>query len=172
VVLSGKGKTVTDPFRLPAAVNRVTFTHKGSRNFIVQSYGPDDKKDFLVNTIGNYTGIRPMFGEGEWYLEINADGAWTVTIEPIGPESGAAQGIEGHGDYVSGVFEPTKTGNVPYNLKHTGKRNFIVQLICAGGQDFVANEIGAFEGSVVASFRDGPCLWEVQADGDWSVKPK
>lgn len=172
IVLKGAGKAVTDPFILPASINRVTLTHKGSRNFIVQSYGAGDKQDYLVNTIGAYNGIRPMIGEGEWYLEVNADGAWEIAIEPVGGEAGAAQGIEGSGDYVSGLFEPTKEGAVPYNIKHTGKRNFIVQIHCAGGRDVAANEIGAVEGSVVVRFGRGPCLWEVQADGDWSVKPK
>src|SRR5690349_4280820 len=36
VLITGKGQTVTDPFTPPAKINRVTFTHQGRRNFIVQ----------------------------------------------------------------------------------------------------------------------------------------
>ena len=43
---------------------------------------------------------------------------------------------------------------------------------CAGGDDSVANEIGAVEGDVVVRFDTGPCVWEVQADGAWTIAPK
>jgi len=47
-----------------------------------------------------------------------------------------------------------------------------VWLHCAGGDDLVANEIGPVSGETVVEFEQGPCLWEVQADGDWNVRPK
>lgn len=172
VVLKGKGKTVTDPFTLPDTVNWVKLTHKGKSNFIVHAFGPNDQEESITNDIGNYTGVRPLLGKGEWFFEVNADGVWEIRVEPMGPDPDAATGIEGHGDYVSGLFLPAKTGRVPYNIKHTGQSNFIVHLLCAGGSDSVANEIGAVEGSVVVKFQDGPCFWEVRADGDWSIKPK
>jgi hypothetical protein len=172
VVLKGHGKVVTDAFTPPALVNRVTFEHTGQRNFIVQSYTKDGKQDYLVNKIGPYRGQRPLFGDQEVYFEINADGDWTVTIEPIGQNDAFSAGIDGEGDVVSDVFMPASEGAVPYTFSHDGKRNFIVQLHCAGGDGYVANEIGATQGQVVVRMKEGPCLWEVQADGKWSVKPK
>lgn len=171
VVIEGSGQTVTDPFTPPAGVYRVTFTHNGQRNFIVQAYAGDDT-DYLVNTIGAYEGSRPMAGGNEVYFEVNADGAWTIRVEPIAFDEGVAQGAEGTGDQVTGLFTPAKEGAVPYTFTHTGERNFIVQLHCVGGRDGAQNEIGAVDNEAVVRFREGPCFWEVQADGDWSIRPK
>ena len=92
-------------------------------------------------------------------------------IEPIFNAGTEPRQLSGHGDMVSDAFDPP-SGPVPYVVTHNGKRNFIVHLYCAGGEDYVANEIGAMDGQVVARFEDGPCIWAVQADGDWSIKPK
>jgi hypothetical protein len=173
VVIEGKGQTVTDPFTPPSSINRVTFTHKGSSNFIVHSFAANGDEGSLVNVIGNYQGIRPLLSENPpYYFEVKADGTWSIRVEPITDEPGAVSGISGKGDYVSGLFQPTSTGPKPYNLTHNGEGNFIVHLFCAGGQDSVENEIGAVNGSVVARFEKGPCFWEVRADGDWTIKPK
>jgi hypothetical protein len=173
VVITGEGQTVTNPFTPPAAINRVTLTHQGRRNFIVQVFGSTGSEGSMVNELGNYHGIRPLLADEEqYYFEVNADGAWTILVEPITTDPDAANGISGKGDFVSGLFEPSATGPVPYQLTHTGERNFIVQLYCAGGEDGVENEIGKVEGSVVVRFKDGPCFWDVKADGDWTITPK
>ena len=127
----------------------------------------------MVNEIGNYQGIRPLIAdEDQFYFEVEADGSWTIRIETISGEPEAAQGLEGKGDYVSGLFEPSATGPVPYSVSHDGDANFIVYLYCAGGQDSVQNEIGKVSGSVVVRFSDAPCFWDVRADGNWSLKPE
>jgi hypothetical protein len=173
VVITGKGQMVTDPFTPPGSINRVTLTHQGRRNFIVQVFGSTGSEGSMVNEIGTYQGIRPLLAdEDQYYFEVNADGAWTIRVEAITAEPDAAKGISGKGDYVSGLFEPSATGPVPHNLTHTGKRNFIVHVYCAGGEDAVENEIGQVDGSVVVRFKDGPCFWDVQADGDWTIAPK
>jgi len=172
IVLKGRGKTVTESFTPPGPVNRAIFTHSGRRNFIVQAYRTDGKEDILVNKIGPYKGARPIFGANEQYFEVNADGDWTITIEVVSSNPAYADGIDGTGDVVSDVFMPSKEGPTPYTFSHDGKRNFIAQLHCAGGDDVVANEIGSAKGDVVVRMREGPCLWEVQADGTWSIKPK
>lgn len=174
ITLEGTGQTVTDPFTPPAAISRVILAHEGSRNFIVQVFRPDGTEVGLVNKIGRYAGIRALLATdaGEYYFEVNADGKWLIRIEPMTGEASAAQGLEGSGDYVSGVFDPVSSGPTPYNVSHKGERNFIVHLYCAGGEDSVQNEIGKVSGSVVVRFSDGPCFWDVQADGDWTLKPK
>lgn len=171
IVIEGSGQTVTDPITLSEGVYRVTFTHDGRRNFIVQAYVGDDT-DFLVNTIGNYEGSRPLIGGNELFFEVNADGAWSIRVEPIAFDEAVASGAEGTGDQVTGLFTPAKEGAVPYAFTHSGKRNFIVQLHCAGGSDFAQNVIGAADNEAVVRFRDAPCFWEVQADGDWAIRPK
>lgn len=172
VTLSGTGKVVTDKFTPPSGVNRVTFDYQGQSNFIVHVFATNGDEDFLVNTIGDYHGQVLLFTSDPVYFEVNADGPWTAVIEPVFRTDTPVDQFAGHGDTVSDAFDPAQSGPVPYVLSHNGKSNFIVHLYCVGGIDSVANEIGAFDGQVVVRFSDGPCIWEIKADGDWSVKPK
>ena len=52
-------------------------THRGSSNFAVWSYTADSR-DLLFNEIGRYSG-ESVLPDGTLLLEIEADGAWTVT---------------------------------------------------------------------------------------------
>lgn len=167
VVLSGRGQFASQPLTLPGPISVAAFTHNGTANFIVMTF-IGGKEDLLINEIGPYTGTRPLASTQPVILDIRADGAWTVNIEAIGS---APSGVfEGRGDAVSGRFSPPSQG--AWEMSHTGKANFIVQAHCAGGTNLVQNEIGAVSGSRVISFQRGPCYWEVQADGIWSLKPR
>ncbi len=172
IQLSGTGQEVTDPFYLRAPVNRIKFRHRGESNFIVHAFDPSGEEEYLVNVIGNYDGSVPLFGEGEWYLEVDADGPWTARIEAVPMASKPVLSLSGSGDYVSDAFMPSRTGPVPYAFTHSGESNFIVHLYCGDEADYVQNEIGPVENSAVARFAEGPCLWEVNADGEWSIAPK
>ena len=166
IILQGSGQTATDPIELPGSLSIARFTHQGSRNFAVYAY-VDGAKDLLINEIGPYSGARPIAGR-ELTLDIDADGAWTVTITAIGWASDVA--FAGRGDDVSGLFNPPKDG--PWEITHDGERNFVVYLHCASGSDLLQNEIGPVSGSRMIEFGGGPCCWEIQADGNWSLKPR
>lgn len=167
VVIQGFGLTATETVSPPSSISVVTLTHNGSANFIVWSH-QDGSEDLMVNVIGSYSGKRPLFGESPVLFDVDADGAWTITLAPISTATTAE--FSGSGDDVSGLFSPPSTGG--WNVSHTGTSNFVVWLHCAGGSDLVANEIGAVGGSTVVDFEEGPCLWEVEADGSWSVTPQ
>ena len=167
ITLSGRGQTATNPVTLPSPVSVATFTHDGQRNFIVRSF-IGGNATLQVNTIGRYQGQRPVSGSTPVTFDIQADGAWTVRIEPVGLNGSAP--FSGRGDLVSALFTPPSNG--PWEFSHDGSRNFIVRLHCASGSRLVQNTIGGVQGSTIVQFGSGPCLWEVQADGDWSLKPR
>jgi hypothetical protein len=171
IALEGFGQDVVD-FTMSFSVGRAVFTHNGGSNFIVTAFGPGGSEDLLVNEIGYYEGSRPLFGEGDYTLEIDADGAWTALIEPIVFDNSLTAGLEGKGDYVSDVFMPLEEKPTPYTFLHDGSHNFIVYLHCAGGSDLIQNEIGAVDATAMARFSEGPCLWDVIADGAWSIRPR
>jgi hypothetical protein len=170
VGFSGSGQQVTPEFSLPAAFTRVSFTHQGQRNFIVKAYKAGGREELLANAIGDYTGAALLQGApGErLLLEVQADGAWTVQISAVEFDNSAVN-LSGRGDTVSALFTPPAVGPVPYAFTHDGRRNFIVWLRCAGGDDLAQNNIGPTSGTAVTRFRNGPCLWEVRADGAWSI---
>lgn len=166
--LEGSGQTATDSIDVAFPLAVASFTHSGQRNFIVKLYPEEGREDLLVNTIGDYTGHVLLPSSGKMNFDIDADGAWTIDINPVGRVDTAA--FDGHGDMVSGVFDPPDNG--PWEFSHDGERNFIVKLMCAGGTDLVQNELGPVSGSGMVRFDDGPCLWSVQADGNWSLSPR
>jgi len=69
--------------KLPKAAKKgtqVTLTHDGDSKFIVRPLKTSGKAGMsLVNEIGTYTGTRRL-PAGTKYLEIDADGTWTVKI--------------------------------------------------------------------------------------------
>jgi|GEM_PF-980225 hypothetical protein len=172
IVIQGQGDTVTDRVMLPSGRNRVISTHQGKRHFGIWAYLDDGSRDLVANDIGTVHAQRPLVASGGVYFEVSADGPWTITIEALQNDPAAAHGISGNGEYVSGLFTPVRLGPVPYNLSHTGKRNFAIWLRCEGGNDLIVNEIGAYTGSVIVDFERGPCFWDVTADGTWSATPR
>lgn len=168
ITLSGRGQTATDVITPPGPVALARFTHAGTRNFVVYIVRPGAPDDLLINAIGSYEGVRPITGAEPLRLNIEADGAWTVTLEAI--DVGAQPPFSGRGDAASDLFTPPASG--AWEFAHDGTRNFIVYAHCAGGSQLMQNRIGAFEGSQIITFGRGPCFWEVRADGAWSLRPR
>lgn len=167
--LSGRGDDVVslDKPDVPAIV---TFTHSGSRNFIVTSFdGSGNQIDLLVNDIGAYEGTRPLdFGSSELTerLEIQADGSWTVLVEPLSSAKTVrvpTANTSGQGDMVlllSGSSPDTA------EISHTGESNFIVQAF-GNSRRLLVNEIGNYSGTVIVP--QDTFVLEVQADGRWQL---
>jgi hypothetical protein len=173
IILEGSGQDVTEPFDLADGLWFASFEHTGRRNFIVRLYSDKNEDgEYVANEIGNVSNRRAVVGNPGTYFEVDADGDWTIRLEPMGFEQDAADGVEGVGTWVTGLFYPAKDGSVTYEFTHDGKRNFIVQLICKGGSDYVQNEIGAVDGAAVVRFKEGPCFWDVDADGNWTMSPR
>lgn len=101
-------------------------------------------------------------------FDIRADGAWTLEVKPFWFADSAA--FSGKGDAASGLFMPPSRR--AWNISHTGDSNFIVWVHCAGGSDLIQNTIGQVDGSTIVGFPEGPCMWDVRADGQWSLKPR
>ena len=167
LVLSGHGQEVTRAVRLPARIAVLELSHSGSRNFIVKAH-VGGQSELLANEIGRYHGLRPLAAREAVTFEVSADGAWRIRITPLA--AGGSPALSGEGDYVSATFPAPTAG--AWQVSHSGKRNFIVKVHCAGGSDLVQNKIGAVGGSVYVSFPKGPCFWEVEADGRWALRPR
>lgn len=144
-----------------------TLTHNGSSNFIV--WGLDSKlneTDLLANDIGVYKGTV-LFDENSvsTRLEIKADGAWTIAIRSTAAAPRiAGKAASGHGD---AVLNWSGSASTAY-LTHNGSSNFIVEAYGSNGAwDLIANEIGAYRGTV--RWPAGPRVISIRADGDWTI---
>lgn len=167
--LSGRGDDVVRMTK-PDVPAIIRLTHSGSSNFSVISYdGAGNRIDLLVNEIGAYEGTRPIdFGTSELTerLEIQADGNWTVLVEPISAAQSVrvpATNVAGQGDTVLLL-----TGSSPDTAKisHSGSSNFVVQAY-GRSHRLLVNEIGNYSGTVVVP--QDTLVLEVVADGRWQL---
>lgn len=94
------------------------------------------------------------------------------TVAPTGTSAPLA--LTGKGQQATAKFD-LPAGLVVFDWKHDGKNNFIVYLIDDQGQNvgLVANGIGAVEGSKALRVnKAGRYLFDVSADGNWSVRTR
>lgn len=169
---SGTGDDViAAPAGMGTGVIKAEFTGEG--NFIVtslnSSYGYED---LVFNEINTFTGAD-VYGDLHWvvggpvsYLEVEADGPWTMTLSPI--DSASQLPASGRG---SGVYK-YDGGAVRATLSHSGTSNFIVEqfLDDAEGErewDLIVNEIGATKGAYLLN--KGPSIVVIDADGAWTA---
>ncbi|WP_462413580.1 hypothetical protein [Neobacillus sp. Marseille-QA0830] len=170
IQVNGSGDTASDLFKLKKGFAIFEGTHNGSENFIVKLQDENGGNlELLVNTIGHYKGktFAQIPSSGNYYLNINASGAWnfSITQQPPVDIPDAPTTIQGTGDDV--VFFNAKSGNYKFNFTHQGEENFIVKL---NGSGLMVNEIGAYNGSMRQKLStDGYYLLQIVADGTWTV---
>lgn len=167
VALRGSGRQMTGRTELPSPLSVLRIAHTGSRNFVVRAY-VGNETDLLVNAVGSYAGSRPLLAREPVAFDIRADGAWSISIEPMA--AGGAPAFSGSGDATSALFDPPPAGT--WQILHDGPANFIVWLHCGDGLSLVQNLVGPASGSQELAFGQGDCYWEVEADGNWSLTPK
>ena len=186
----GVGDHLTAPFELRDGLLIMELQHEGASNFIVSVLAEDgDQWELSVNMIGDYSGDRvhsihegSVWGlePGMHRLEIEADGAWDITLEQPVFTEGRSLPYEFHGvgDEVSRVLV-LDAGTIPVTLSHTGSSNFIVWAFSVDGSnaELLVNEIGDYEGTVALSVHSGSLIGlepglhviSVEADGSWAI---
>jgi hypothetical protein len=175
ITLSGEGKNVEE-FTIPAGSAAIAeVTHEGKRNFIVHTIdATGELVEGLVNEIGDYDGTVLLESSEDQHpvaFEIDADGAWNITIKPVAEAKAwdPSTTLEGTGDSVFRLVPPS-AGLVTLQLTYDGHKNFIVRSYSGDGTDGLANEVGEFSGEVLLP--DGTLLLEVKArDGTWTATP-
>jgi hypothetical protein len=83
--LSGVGKQATQLLTLQEGLYVFRFTHSGTNNFIVHLLDSDGRRvESLVNVIGGFSGSKAVriSKPGQYILDIDADGAWTIVAGP------------------------------------------------------------------------------------------
>ena len=144
----------------------------------------------LVNEIGRYNGVTAVgvvssgflqASPGPHVLNIDADGAWQVTVRQLSLEAGVATPMiaEGFGDAVTLPVRLTE-GLHRFSYQHNGRSNFVVMLYAADGArvDLLVNEIGAVQGTQALPVQRGAIFGAtpgvhvlvIQADGAWTAK--
>ena len=76
--LAGRGDDVATLEPRSSGLQTVTINHSGSSNFVVYAYSSGAGASLLVNEIGQYSG-EVVLPDGTFFIEINADGNWSVS---------------------------------------------------------------------------------------------
>lgn len=168
---AGTGQTVERGIDIEGGLVVVEASHDGERNFQVSLEDDSDFGDGFINEIGEFDGAQAgLVDEGEYLLDVTADGSWEVTIRQ--PRSGQGEELPvsfaGSGPDVVGPVRFDDTGVA--TGEHTGDRNFQVRIYPMTGSwgEGVFNEIGEFEGETTYSF-DGIGWVDINADGSWRL---
>jgi molybdate transport system substrate-binding protein len=171
VELAGRGDRVSGSITpqvtqgITVGISVVTLTHDGQAAFTVQAIA-NHQRTVLVSASGPYHGSRPLIVQDSVAFQVQADGNWTISIEPL--RSGGQPAFAGAGDSVSQFFTPPSSGQ--WAISGDGSR-LNVQIHCLSGSLEVLDANGGYEGTVTLTSLRGSCFWEVQSDGNWSLNP-
>lgn len=172
IVFSGTGDTVVEvDFHDDPRI--ASLSHNGSSNFAVWALDSEGgNSDLLVNEIGSYDG-RVLYNgsdrEEMAALEVSADGAWEITLEPLSaatPWETEEDEFTGSGDDVVQLVW-TPEGLTTLSMTHDGSSNFAIWGYTSTSRDLLANEIGAYDGQTTLTA--GTLLLAVSADGGWTL---
>lgn len=169
---SGSGQEVREGISVEGGLTVVEATHDGESNFQVSLEGGSEFGELFVNQIGDFDGAQAnLVDEGEYILDVNADGNWDVTIrQPRAVEGEQLPvSISGEGARVYGPVQFEGTGIAAG--EHSGESNFQVQIYPMEGLfgELVFNEIGEVDGETSYSFDEIGWI-DINADGEWSLE--
>jgi len=81
----GRSDALIGPFKAKGAY-KITATNTGQENFVVNVLDTKGaSQDIPINVIGNYSGsvVESDVSPGNYYLQVNSDGAWSITVSSL-----------------------------------------------------------------------------------------
>ena len=176
ISFSGVGQEASQKFTLDEGLSIFAMKHSGSSNFIVWLLDSNGNNvDLLANVVGDFDGSKAVgiSKPGDYILNIDADGPWTVDISQPRPQTAQSVPISfsGKGQQVS-QFITLNPGLTRFEMTHDGESNFIVWLLDSNGNnvDLLVNEVGAFDGSKATGIKySGIYCLNIAADGNWKI---
>ncbi|MGW0660896.1 TerD family protein [Streptodolium elevatio] len=165
---------ISRPLASGPVIAEITCT--GTGNFAVWTLDSSLEHDkLLVNEIGAYQGrvLLDERGTVTERLKIESNGPWTVAVQPPTAAPWLTGAVSGDGAEVLRWTGPRTV----VAMTHNGASNFMVRVYAESPDRAadpylasLANAIGAYEGESIIPA--GPCLIEIEADGDWTVTPE
>lgn len=78
--MTGHGDVVSDLFEGNGGPNVIKLTHRGKRNFIVDVYDEDGRRENIVNEIGFFSGekVIKLQKNVRYFVTVQADGDWSI----------------------------------------------------------------------------------------------
>jgi len=190
ISFTGEGDTITDFFKLESYMLLFDIEYSGDGHFSTVIYGTEDEYlDLVANEIGSfnyevYTSLQTDlsyissdFGISgqEFFLEIEADGPWTVSIKQpnFNEFNDNFTSLNGKGTVASDAYY-FDCGMHKISVKHFGDRYFSVVAYDITGDyiDLVVNEIGNYEGTTILDIdKKGFYVFDISGSSDayWTI---
>ena len=165
IEISGNGDDIVDiPDGYEACLVHAEYDSSG--NFAIWSCDESmDHTDLLVNTIGYYSGTTTTaLGKAEAkYLEVSADGPWTITLSLLADMPTLESGEWYYGDMIGRI----DSSSSKLSIENQGEGNFVVRGVDSDGKvKLLVNEIGSYSGTVA---NRGYFMVIVESEGDWCI---
>lgn len=171
----GSGGGETDEFRIVGGFTTFDMAHNGESTFRVELIDADSGhvQERLANEDGTWEGLVPYYvPEGDYLLEVTADGDWAVVVRQPrhtseDAESPPFMGEDEFPNYLGpGEFE----GSYRVHGEYEGSSEFVVWLLDADGreEDLLFDETGPFQGETTMNHR-GLGYIRVEATGSWLI---
>lgn len=174
--LKGDGRQASDKFMLEPGLCIMEMTHDGQSNLIVRLLDENgDEVDTLINKTGPFVGEYgfAVDRDGEYLLDVDADGAWTATLRQPRPTDAEStpQTLKGAG-YQATPFFKLGRGLAIFKMNHQGPDRFKVELLDRDGKVVgqLVNVLGPFtESKTIAIEEDDIYFLNVGASGEWTI---
>lgn len=173
---SDNGQRVTDSFALDGGLVVFTMDHDGSSNFQIELIDEDtgEIERYLANEIGEWQAEQPYYvPEGNYVLDVNADGNWNINVEQPRPSPSEAEGppVSASDQYPNYIGPVQFDGLHRIRGEYNGDSNFVVWVLDEDGREreLIFNEIGEFEGEGTYSGNHVGYI-RIEATGDWTVE--
>lgn len=141
--------------------------HSGDSHFSVISYeNGEDYDELLVNTSEPYEGDVLISHSGNFSLEINAEGDWSITSSGLSIDDSTY--FSGHGDAVTGI---TTHDGGNWKITNDADSHFSVieYGLNSGYMDLLVNTSEPYEGIVKAEKGDN-IFFKVSSAGNWTIE--
>lgn len=141
--------------------------HSGDSHFSVISYeNGEDYDELLVNTSEPYEGDVLISHSGNFSLEINAEGDWSITSSGLSIDDSTY--FSGHGDAVTGI---TTHDGGNWKITNDADSHFSVieYGLNSGYMDLLVNTSEPYEGIVKAEKGDN-IFFKVNSAGNWTIE--
>jgi len=176
IELSGVGQQASQKFTLEKGLSIFKMNHSGTSHFSMTLMDSNGQYiELLTNEVGSFDGSNAVgiAKEGEYILDVSADGNWAVEIEQPRPSTAEKlKKLEGSGQQASSFISLDK-GLTTFKMTHDGASHFSMTLMDSNGQyiELLVNEVGSFDGSkAVGISKSGIYLLNISADGNWSTE--
>jgi hypothetical protein len=170
ISLKGTGDSVVDIDIPQDAVAIAGIVHKGKGTFRVTALDANAQPtQVLVDHTGTYRGTR-LFDlvQHSTTLQVEANGAWTITIKPVGGAKvwDGVTPITGKGSSVARLATPAGPSTAA-TVRHPGGGTFVLVAHLIDGPEALLEVTGPYDGPLVIP--EGTLMFEVVTLDEWSI---